>query len=103
MTGTASHRRARSRLLEERRHLGRLHTDLWAAATSRRDFEPHDISDDEAAMQADAIEARLAGIDEALARLESGDYGRCTVCTSRIPDERLEALPATAHCTTCAH
>lgn len=91
-----------SRLLDERERLGRLHAELRTAATSRRDYEPHDVTDDEAAIQADAIESRLAAVDEALERIESGGYGTCTGCGSHIADERLEALPAAALCRRCA-
>lgn len=44
------------------------------------------------------LEARLARIRDAIARMERGTYGRCAVCGERIPDERLEALPDTAYC-----
>ncbi len=91
-----------SRLLDERDRLRRLHEELRVAATSRRDYEPHDVTDDEAALQADAIEGRLTTTDEALKRIDSGGYGTCLVCRSRIADERLEALPATALCRSCA-
>ncbi len=91
-----------SRLLDERDRLRRLHVELRTAATSRRDYEPHDVTDDEAAIQADAIEGRLAATDEALNRIDSGSYGMCLVCGSRIAEERLEALPATALCRSCA-
>ncbi len=90
-----------SRLLDERDRLRRLHTELRAAATSRRDYEPHDVTDDEAAIQADVIEGRLTAVDEALERIDSGGYGRCTACGSQIAAERLEALPAAALCRRC--
>jgi RNA polymerase-binding transcription factor DksA len=73
-----------------------------AAATSRADYEPHDVIDDEAALQGDAVELRLAAIEDALGRIASDSYGRCVVCASPIRDERLEALPATTRCSTCA-
>ncbi len=94
--------RQQSQLLDERYRLRRLHDGLRVAATSRRDYEPHDVTDDEAAIQADAIEGRLAAVDEALERIDSGGYGICLVCGSGIADERLEALPATALCLSCA-
>lgn len=94
--------RQQSRLLDERDRLGRLHEALRVAATSRRDYEPHDVTDDEAAIQADAIEGRLAAMDEALERIHSGGYGICLVCGSEIAAERLKALPATALCRSCA-
>ncbi len=91
-----------SRLLDERDRLHRLHADLREAAISRSDYEPHDITDDEAALQADLIENRLAATDKALERLEVGEYGLCSECTSRIASERLEALPAANLCLPCA-
>jgi RNA polymerase-binding transcription factor DksA len=44
------------------------------------------------------FEAKIALIDEALARLERGEYGRCAVCGRKIPDERLELVPETRYC-----
>lgn len=91
-----------SRLVNERDRLRRLHAGLREAATSRLDYEPHDITDDEAAIQADALESRLAAADEALGRIEAGGYGVCVQCEARISSERLEALPATPRCVRCA-
>lgn len=91
-----------SRLLDERERLRRLLNDLRAAATSRSDYEPHDITDDEAALQADLVETRLAATDKALERIELGEYGLCSECTSSIASERLEALPAAIRCLACA-
>lgn len=45
---------------------------------------------------------RLTDLDEALRRLDRGDYGRCRSCGEPIPAERLDILPAAAYCTTCA-
>jgi RNA polymerase-binding transcription factor DksA len=41
-------------------------------------------------------------IDAALARLRAGDYGACTRCSAEIPDARLDLLPATPFCSSCA-
>ena len=90
-----------SRLLDERERLRRQRAELRTAATSRRGHEPHDVNDDEATIQADAIEGRLAAVDEALVRIDSGNYGRCVVCGLQIAEERLEALPAVALCRSC--
>ena len=94
--------RQQSQLLDERNRLQGLLEGLRAAATSRADYEPHDVSDDEAAMQADVIEIRIAGIDGALERIESGVYGLCLACETAITEARLEALPATTRCRECA-
>lgn len=40
-------------------------------------------------------------IDEALVRIESGEYGMCLSCEKSIPKARLEALPSAAFCVTC--
>jgi DnaK suppressor protein len=39
------------------------------------------------------LEARLAAVERAEARLEAGTYGLSTVSGERIPDERLKAQP----------
>ena len=45
---------------------------------------------------------RLGNIDEALARLEAGTYGKCQNCRQSIGEERLEANPTTTFCGDCA-
>lgn len=44
------------------------------------------------------IEAELAEITRAIRRLDDGTYGRCEACGDKIPDERLEVVPATRFC-----
>ena len=44
------------------------------------------------------VEAELADVEHALRRLDDGTYGTCEVCGREIPEERLEALPATRLC-----
>ncbi|MCL4676693.1 MAG: TraR/DksA C4-type zinc finger protein [Pararhodobacter sp.] len=41
-------------------------------------------------------------IQAALQRLADGEYGFCVTCGTRISDERLDVLPATPFCRTCA-
>lgn len=38
----------------------------------------------------------------ALDRIKAGDYGICTKCGTTIAEERLDALPFTPFCRTCA-
>jgi RNA polymerase-binding transcription factor DksA len=47
-------------------------------------------------------ERRLREVEQALARMDGGTYGYCTVCGRGIPLERLRALPAAATCVTCS-
>jgi RNA polymerase-binding transcription factor DksA len=44
------------------------------------------------------VEAELADVEFAIRRLDEGTYGTCEVCGRPIPEERLEALPATRLC-----
>lgn len=40
--------------------------------------------------------------ERSLRRLHEGEYGRCERCGQEIAPERLEALPDTRRCVTCA-
>jgi RNA polymerase-binding transcription factor DksA len=44
------------------------------------------------------VEAELADIEHALARISDGSYGTCEACGRAIDEERLEAMPATRLC-----
>ena len=44
---------------------------------------------------------QLVLIDEALARIRSGDYGHCQQCGQEISVKRLEAAPWARHCVRC--
>ena len=44
---------------------------------------------------------QLRLIEEALDRLESGDYGICPACEEPIPEKRLRALPWARYCIQC--
>src|SRR5712691_3047640 len=67
------------------------------------DQHPADAASETEARELDVarqtmFEAKIALIDEALARLERGEYGRCVVCGRRIPEERRELVPETPFC-----
>lgn len=49
-----------------------------------------------------AREAEIASIHAALRRMDRGEYGLCVSCGEAIAKERLDALPFTPHCRTCA-
>lgn len=44
------------------------------------------------------LEARLKNVHDALARIEKGEYGVCSVCGKDIEEARLEANPAASTC-----
>ena len=68
--------------------------DIVDRATSafQRDFSFY-VSENEARL--------LRLIEEALARLQNGRYGRCVSCSEPIERPRLEALPWARHCIAC--
>jgi DnaK suppressor protein len=45
--------------------------------------------------------AQLRLIQEALDRIEAGDYGICLACEEPIPAKRLQALPWARYCVGC--
>jgi len=49
-----------------------------------------------------AARRRLADVEEALARLTAGSFGRCEQCGSVIPTDDLSAVPETRYCPDCA-
>ncbi len=105
----------RRRLEAERQRLQGLIDDVLTAsdagddetesvgALSSADQHPADLGSETAAREAneglvDSMRAELAEIQDALARLEEGSYGRCVICHRPIGRDRLEALPATPFC-----
>ncbi|NPA91285.1 MAG: hypothetical protein GXO55_07540 [Chloroflexi bacterium] len=50
----------------------------------------------------DLLLERIAMLEEAIERLEKGQYGICEVCGNPIEPERLELFPETTLCATCA-
>jgi len=73
-----------------------LDDDLSEQAVAREDDEALD------GIERAAI-ADIAGIRQALARLDAGTYGHCVDCGGDIAQARLVALPTAARCIDCAH
>jgi DnaK suppressor protein len=83
-----------------------------AAADLRRENEPLSADFSEQAVQrendevlqgiSDAARSELAGIDRALRRIDSGDYFKCSRCGAAIEASRLDAVPHTDRCASCA-
>ena len=49
-----------------------------------------------------AARRRLADVEDALARLAAGTFGRCEQCGSAIPEATLALVPETRYCPACA-
>lgn len=45
-----------------------------------------------------SLTEQLEDVKRALARMESGEYGKCETCGTDIAEPRLEAMPAARHC-----
>ena len=66
---------------------------------------PSDVASDVLEQEFDrsldlALTTQLAEIDRALARVDAGSYGRCTVCDQPISTSRLDAVPWAERCVT---
>ena len=60
----------------------------------------HLLADLDAAV-ADRHVRDLRDVDAALARLETGEYGRCEDCGTEVPAGRLDAWPEVRRCVPC--
>lgn len=72
-----------------------------AANPDRADLAWRYNQDQRAAMLLARAEEQLDEIQQALDRMESGSYGRCTRCGQPIHPERLKAMPTAALCIPC--
>ena len=68
--------------------------DIYDQASSERDREL-------GLLLGDREREKLHSIDEALLRIDEGDYGICEECDEDIPLGRLKAMPFTRHCVKC--
>ncbi|MGY1639034.1 TraR/DksA family transcriptional regulator [Geodermatophilus sp. SYSU D00742] len=59
------------------------------------------VPDPVAVSRAATLLRTIGEIDAALARIDTGTYGRCVDCGSAIPRERLELRPFAASCVSC--
>jgi RNA polymerase-binding protein DksA len=48
-----------------------------------------------------SLQERLINIDQALKRIEKGNYGTCKRCNKEIPVKRLALIPETVYCVSC--
>ena len=44
---------------------------------------------------------KLQRVDEALKKIDSGNFGTCTECGEPIPEARLDVIPFTEFCVIC--
>lgn len=68
----------------------------WAEQASERE------NDEVLESLGNASKNELAMINNALSRINSGEYFSCSICGEEIPAARLELLPFSTHCIKCA-
>ena len=68
--------------------------DIYDQASSERDREL-------ALLLGDRERDKIRSIDEALMRIDDGEYGICEDCEEEIPLGRLKAMPFARHCVKC--
>jgi DnaK suppressor protein len=103
---------ARQRLEEERARLERMRSDQHESdesesgslgELSHMDQHQADVGTETFEREKDLsilenVEAELADIEHALARLNDGTYGTCEACGRPIDEARLDAMPAARLC-----
>lgn len=70
------------------------------------DFEEQavDIENDEVVDHLESLEVKeLEQINSALARIENGQFGICLACGEEISEKRLQAVPHSPICISCAN
>lgn len=99
----------RAEALERLRGLDASFTDIVEAAQDSNLDDEHDpegttVAVSRAQVSSLAAETRLNldAIDAALERVGAGTYGICSQCGRPIAPARLDALPATSRCISCA-
>jgi DnaK suppressor protein len=100
----ASLRAAAARVVDDLRgELAAISESTAAGPDDEHDAEGSTVGYERARVAALLLsaEAALARLDDAIARLRGGRYGRCLVCHDEIAEERLLALPGVDRCTDC--
>jgi RNA polymerase-binding transcription factor DksA len=104
MTSVAAREKIlRNRLGELERRLAGIDAELESHAS--QDWEELAVEREEDEVLEGMGQAGLAEMEKiraALARVDEGSYGFCVRCGEAISDERLDVLPATPFCRTCA-
>jgi len=91
-------RSLRTRLNEVRAHS---HDGKTFEALDPADASASDLEQYFGAALAELAAQALRQVDQALARLERGDYGFCRECNEKISHKRLTAVPFALRCREC--
>ncbi|MDD5153650.1 MAG: TraR/DksA family transcriptional regulator [Desulfovibrionales bacterium] len=75
--------------------------DLLKIPLDEEDKAVVDLKEETALSLIEPKKRELEEIEEALGRIERGEYGRCTDCGGPISVKRLEIMPETPRCARC--
>jgi len=106
----------RQRLLEMLQEMRETGASDWDSKKSLRDYDheltvfdnhPADVATQDYMRNLDAVlrenDNRILGyVENAISRIDKGDYVYCTKCGHKIAEERLEAIPYVSTCSPCA-
>ena len=84
--------------------LSRIQQELRSTTTTHADAADQAVASyDKNALhqQAELATRQLKLLDDALRRIDGGDYGECTMCGKEIAIARLEAIPWARYCLDC--
>ncbi len=105
----ASTAERRASLEEEQATLRRRLGELGAGGEAGLEFDHNFADTSQVTAERGQVEALvgslrdlLRDVEDALAKLDAGTYGRCEVCGEEIVAARLDAKPAARRCITCA-
>ena len=107
---TSEFESVRQKLLQHKQELlaraAKVHADITrSSGPLDKDFAEQVVQMENDAVLAgigEATAAELAQISRALAQIEQGSYGICSQCGQPIGERRLQALPYSDRCITCA-
>jgi len=99
----------RDQLQEERDRVREQLAQLGHGDDANLDFDENFADSGQVTAERGEVEAlsgqlaeTLQDIEDALVRFDDGTYGECDSCHQRIPEARLEAMPAARLCIECA-
>ena len=94
---------------EQRRSLGEEFDAVVSGSEGSNGDDEHDPEGATVAFERSRVSAllsrateRIEAIEAAIARLDTGDFGRCRHCGATIGADRLAARPSTTVCIGCA-
>jgi DnaK suppressor protein len=99
----------RASLEEERDHLRQQLAELGHDAPGSLDFDENFADSGQVAAEqgesrvlAGQMADTLASVERALEKMDKGTFGVCERCGNEIAEPRLEAMPTTRYCISCA-